>query len=79
MLRAAFPAYDKKIPKRKVPDWVLKAMAMVQPVYKQTLTELGRTRRASNAKATKVLGVKFRTAKEALLSSAQSLIELKVI
>ncbi len=79
MVREAFPAYDGKIPKRNVPDWLLKVMAVFQPIYRQTVTELGRTRRANNAKATRVLGVKFRTAKEALLSSAQSLIDLKVV
>jgi len=77
--REAFPAYDAKIPKRSVPDWLLKVMAVFQPIYKQTVTELGRTRKASNAKATRVLGVKFRTAKEALTSSIQSLIDLKVV
>ena len=79
ILRKKFPAYDARIPKRKVPDFALKLMAMFQPVYRQTVTELGRTRKASNAKASRVLGVKFRTAEEALVASAQSLIELKVI
>ena len=79
MLREAYPAYDSRIPKRNVPDWLLKIMAVFQPVYKQTVTELGRTRRASNAKATRVLGIKFRTARESLLASAQSLIDLKVV
>ncbi len=79
ILREAFPAYDSKIPKRQVPDFVIHLMAMVQPIYKQTLTELGRTRRASNAKATRVLGVHFRTAKEALIASGQSLIDLGVV
>ena len=79
ILRGKFPAYDKKIPLRKIPDFALKLMAVFQPVYKQTVTELGRTRKASNAKASRVLGVKFRTAAEALTASAQSLIELKVV
>lgn len=79
ILRQRFPEYDSKIPKRKVPDFALKLMAVFQPVYKQTVTELGRTRKASNAKASRVLGVKFRTAEEALVASAQSLIELKVV
>lgn len=79
ILRRKFPAYDSKIPKRKIPDFALKLMAMFQPVYRQTVTELGRTRKASNAKASRVLGVKFRTAEEALAASAQSLIELKVV
>lgn len=79
IIRTAFPALDKKIPKRMVPDFMLKLMAVVQPIYKQTVTELGRTRRASGAKATRVLGVTFRPAKEALIASVQSLIDLKVI
>lgn len=79
VLRKAFPAYDRKIPKRKIPDWALKLMAKFQPVYQQTIPELGRTRKASNAKASRVLGVKFRTAQEALIASAQSLIDLKVV
>lgn len=79
ILRKAIPAYDKKIPKRKVPDFALKLMAAFQPIYRQTVTELGRTRKASNAKASQVLGVKFRTAEEALVASAKSLIQLKVV
>lgn len=79
ILRAKFPAYDKKIPSRKIPDFALKLMAVFQPVYKQTVTELGRTRKGNNAKASRVLGIKFRTAEEGLVASAQSLIELKVV
>lgn len=79
VLRKKFPAYDGKIPKRSIPDFVLKLMAVFQPIYRQTVMELGRTRKASNAKATRVLGVTFRTAEEALTASAQSLIDLKVV
>ena len=79
VLRKAFPAYDAKIPTRKIPDFVLKLLAIFQPIYKQTVTELGRTRKASNAKAARILGVKFRPAEEALIASAKSLIDLKVV
>ena len=79
ILRKAFPEYDEKIPKRQIPDFVVKLMAIVQPVFKQVVTELGRTRKASNAKATRVLGVKFRPAEEALTAAARSLIELKIV
>ena len=79
VLRKKFSAYESQIPKRKIPDFALKLLAIFQPVYRQTVTELGRTRKASNAKATRVLGVKFRTAEDALVASAESLIQLKVI
>ena len=79
IVRQAFPAYASKIPTRKVPSWVIKLMANFRPMYRQTVTELDRTRKASNAKAVRVLGVKFRSSKEALLSSAQSLVDLGVV
>lgn len=79
VLRKHFPSYESQIPKRKIPDFVLKLLAVFQPIYKQTVTELGRTRKASNAKASRVLGVKFRTAEDALVASVESLIQLKVI
>src|SRR5690606_1224470 len=63
ILRDAFPAYSSKIPSRRVPDWLLKLMAVFRPIYRQTVTELNRTRRASNAKATRELGVTFRPAR----------------
>lgn len=79
ILREAYPAYSSKIPSRRVPDWLLKLMAVFRPIYRQTVTELNRTRRASNAKATRELGVTFRPARAALLDSAQSLIDLKMV
>lgn len=79
ILRKAFPAYDAKIPKRQIPDFVIKLMAIFQPVYKQLVTELGRTRKASNAKASRVLGINFRSGEEALTSAAKTLIDLKVV
>jgi len=79
ILRAEFPSYASKIPTRAAPDWLLKAMALFQPVYRQTVTELGRERRASSDAAKKLLGVTFRPAKSALVAAAQSLIELAVV
>lgn len=77
ILREAFPDLAYRIPSRRIPDWLLRLVALVRPLYKQTVTELGRTRHASNARARDVLGVQFRSSKEALIAAGQSLIDLR--
>lgn len=79
ILREAFPSYAKKIPTRRIPDFVLRIVSIFQPLYRQTVTELGRERNASHAKAERVLGVKFRPGKQALIDAGKSLIDLKVV
>lgn len=79
ILREAFPSYAKKIPTRSVPDFLLRIVSVFQPLYRQTVTELGRERNASHAKAERVLGVKFRPGRQALIDAGKSLIDLKVV
>ncbi len=79
LLRANFPAYGRKLPKGTLPGGLLKLMANVNPALKQVITELNRERRVSNEKARRVLGWKPRSAEEAILSGAKSLIDHKVI
>ena len=51
ILREAFPAYAKKLPKGELPDFLVKGMSLVNPVLKQIIPELGKRRFASNEKA----------------------------
>lgn len=74
ILRAAFPG--RKLPKGELPNWLVKLMSNVQPVLKQITPELGKRREYSNAKARDVLGIDFIPAKDAILASANTLVEL---
>lgn len=74
ILRAEFPAYAKKLPKGALPDFLLKTMSLFNPTMKQLIPELGRQRQISNEKARKMLGWQPRSAKEAIVAGAQSLI-----
>lgn len=74
ILREAFP--DRKLPKGELPNWLVRVMSNIQPVLKQILPELGRRRDFTNAKAREVLGIDFIPAKDAILASANTLIEL---
>ena len=79
VLREAFPAYARKIPKGTMPDFMLKLVAIFNPTLKQVVPELGRQRQISNEKARRVLGWQPHTAKEAILDGAQSLIDAGVV
>jgi dihydroflavonol-4-reductase len=73
------PAYDKKLPKGELPGWALKLMANINPAVKQVIPELNRERQVSNEKAKRILGWQPRTAEDAILSGAKSLIEHKAV
>lgn len=79
VLREAFPAYARKLPKGTMPDFMLKIVAVFNPALKQVIPELGRQRQVSNEKARTVLGWTPRTAKDAIIDGAQSLIEAGVV
>jgi dihydroflavonol-4-reductase len=79
-LRGQIPAaYEKKLPKGELPGWVLKLMANINPAVKQVIPELNRERNVSNEKAKRVLGWQPRTAEEAIISGARSLIAHKAV
>jgi len=73
------PAYEKRLPKGEIPNWVLKLVSNFNPVMKQVIPELNRERLVSNEKARRILGWNPRTAEEAIIYGARSLIEHKAI
>ena len=74
VLREAFP--DRKLPKGELPNWLVRMMVPLNPTLKQILPELGKRRAYTNAKAREQLGIDFIPAKEAIIASAQTLVDL---
>lgn len=79
ILREQFPAYRGKLPKGDMPGWLLRIVANFNPALKQIVPELNRERHVSSEKAKRVLGWQPRTAEEAIISGAQSLIDHSVV
>ncbi|MFO1187579.1 MAG: hypothetical protein U1E87_09120 [Alphaproteobacteria bacterium] len=77
ILREAFP--NRRIPSARVPDFAVRAMSLVNPPVKRVLPELGRRRDLSWEKAQRLLGWRPRPAKEAILATAKSMIELGIV
>lgn len=79
ILREGLGEQARKVPKRRLPDFLVKLSALFDPVIKQVVGELGniRTMDASHAKA--VLGWETRPVAETILDTAHSLIEHGIV
>jgi len=77
LLRKNFPAYS--VPRISMPDFLVRVMARFEPSLKPLLIELGVKRRYDHSKAGEVLGWKPITPQDAVLSCADSLIDLGIV
>ena len=73
-VRRAFPAHAAKLPKFILPNWLAGLAAPFDAGLRLIVRELGRDSRISNEKARRVPGWQPRTAEEAVMASAESLI-----
>ena len=62
-----------------MPNWLLRLVAIFNPGLRQTVEDLGRTQVVSHEKASRILGWAPRSVEEAVLATAESLIELRII
>jgi nucleoside-diphosphate-sugar epimerase len=79
VLRERMGEAGKKVPTRQLPNWLVRLAALRDPVVKQILPELGKLKNGSNEKAKRVLGWTPRTSEEAIVSTAQSLLQLGLL
>jgi nucleoside-diphosphate-sugar epimerase len=78
-LREAFPARAKKIPKRELPNILVRAGSLFDGSLRQLTPELGVRKRATNEKARRMLGWTPRSDREAVVATAESLLTLGVV
>jgi nucleoside-diphosphate-sugar epimerase len=78
-LKSALGKAAKRVPTRELPNWLLHLAALGDPVVKQILPDLGRRRFASSAKAQRMLNWRPRSNQEAILATAQSLLDLGLV
>ena len=78
-LREAFPDRAKKIPKRELPNLLVRAGALFDGSLRQLTPELGVRKRATNEKSRRLLGWQPRTDREAVVATAESLFALGLV
>ena len=69
----------KKVPIRQLPNWLVRVAALRDPVVKQILPELGKIKNGTGAKARRLLGWTPRSSEEAIIASAESLLDLNLL
>jgi dihydroflavonol-4-reductase len=79
VLRERLGAVARRVPRRTIPDWLVRAIAVVDPSLQEVADRLGNHRDVSNAKAKRMLGWAPRPNEELLVATAESLVELGLV
>ncbi|HEY3813815.1 MAG TPA: aldehyde reductase [Caulobacteraceae bacterium] len=69
----------RKVSTLRLPDWVIRLIAVVMPDARAALPELGVIKRMSGAKAQRLLGWSPRPREEAIVATGESLVELGLV
>lgn len=79
ILKDGAGAAARKVPTQPAPNWLIRMVGLFDPEVKAVLPELGKRKNASNEKARRLLGWAPRSPREAVLGTAQSLLELGLL
>jgi len=79
VLRQAFPAYARKLPRYEVPNWLVRLFAFVDPQMRGNIGSLGIVRRTDHSRGEALLGHPFISAGDAAIAMARSLIAEKIV
>ncbi len=76
ILQKSLGSAAKKVSTKELPDFVIKVLALFKKDLRMPATFLGQNTACSNAKAKKLLGWQPRSAEEAIIATAKSMIDL---
>ncbi len=79
VLKARLGARARKVPTRAIPDVLVRVSAWFDPVIRDRLFELGKSRPVSAAKAREILGWTTRNIEESIVDTATSLLDAKIV
>jgi nucleoside-diphosphate-sugar epimerase len=78
-LHARLGAAARRAPTKELPNWLVRLAALADPAVGQLVPELGKIKRASHEKATRLLGWNPRSNEDAIVATAESLIQLGLL
>jgi len=79
VLKKRMGAAAKRVPTREVPNWLVRLAALRDPAIRLITPELGKAKNATSEKARRILGWTPRSNEEAIVATAQSLVQLKLL
>ncbi len=78
ILRKQFPD-NRRLPRLTLPDFMVRAAALLNPSLKSVIPDLGRTNHTDTAYVTELTGHTFISSREALETAAQSLYDFNIL
>jgi nucleoside-diphosphate-sugar epimerase len=79
VLKERLGAAAEKVPVRQLPNWLVRIASLRDPAVKQFLPELGKEKNGTNEKARRLLGWAPRSREDAIVATAESLIDLGLL
>lgn len=79
VLREGLGPQACKVPRRKLPDWLVRVSAWFDPLVRQVIGELGHVRDADTSHARERLGWAARPVEESILDTARDMIRLGIV
>jgi dihydroflavonol-4-reductase len=79
VLKARLGDSAKKVPTRRLPNWVVRLAALFDPATQQLLPLLGKIRNATSEKAQRVLHWTPRSREDAVAATAESLVKFGIV
>jgi nucleoside-diphosphate-sugar epimerase len=79
ILKAGLGPQARKVPSLRLPNWLVRIFARFDPVVRQVVSELGRSRAADTSHAKEKLGWVARPVEETILETARDMIRLGIV
>jgi nucleoside-diphosphate-sugar epimerase len=79
ILKARLGAAARRVPTRELPNMLVRLASIFDPAIKQIVPELGKYKNATSEKARRLLGWAPRSNEEALVATAESLVQLGLL
>ncbi|GAA3614428.1 aldehyde reductase [Kineosporia mesophila] len=79
VLKANFGEAAKKVPSRRIPDFIVRLTARFKPEFRPVAADLGFVKQVSNDRLTRILGLSPRSPEQAIVDSARSLINKSLV
>ena len=79
LMAEAMPEYAKKLPKKELPNFMVKLISYIDSSAKMMIPDLGILMQTDTSYAEDLLGFKFKPAKDCIIENAKSVVQLGLI
>ena len=79
IMAEAMPEYAKKLPKKELPNFMVKLISYIDSSAKMMIPDLGILMQTDTAYAEELLGFKFKPAKDCIIENARSVVRLGLV